>query len=491
MDARKSLLSARNLGLLALLLLFFRITYPYVTGLGLFFDEAYYHYWSNFPDWGYYSKPPMIAWLIYATTHLFGSDAEWAVRISSPLLYAASAWCIYLSGKALYGDKAGLYAAVIFFTLPLVSFNSLFITTDAPLLFFWSLAIYLTINLKRMAAAWWLLALVVGCGLLSKYTMLFWILGFALYHLWRKTPAAYWVAGKTWVAISATVLLVMPNLLWNWQHDFISFQHTSEISKLQGQLFHPLRLLEFVAGQALVFGPLAFYALLVGMKFLHVHSDADKLMLSMLLPLLLVMMIQALLAKANINWAAPVYVAASILLASQLARTQQRHWLRAIVSVNLLIASLFYTYPHIQKMLQIEATIKNTPFHRLAGWPELFRSIPQVVNPAAQQVWLSDSRLVLSYLHYYLPLAGDRAALHLLSFNPDGHVRHQFDLQHDLDQSQYNSFVFVSEAERDLTACFTTSEKIGQLQYKVYPSLTRHLYFYHLAGFKGYAYCHE
>ncbi len=42
-------------------------------------DEAQYWRWSGTLDFGYYSKPPMIAWAIAASTAVFG-DSEWAIR---------------------------------------------------------------------------------------------------------------------------------------------------------------------------------------------------------------------------------------------------------------------------------------------------------------------------------------------------------------------------------------------------------------------------
>jgi hypothetical protein len=52
----------------------------------LYADETQYWLWSREVDWGYFSKPPMIAWIIAATTAVFG-DADWAVRLAAPFLH--------------------------------------------------------------------------------------------------------------------------------------------------------------------------------------------------------------------------------------------------------------------------------------------------------------------------------------------------------------------------------------------------------------------
>ncbi|MAT33849.1 MAG: glycosyl transferase, partial [Ponticaulis sp.] len=67
-------------------LLLLRILTVVFTTLNLGPDEAQYWRWSTSFDWGYYSKPPMIAWVIGVETFLFG-DAEWAIRIGSPLFH--------------------------------------------------------------------------------------------------------------------------------------------------------------------------------------------------------------------------------------------------------------------------------------------------------------------------------------------------------------------------------------------------------------------
>ena len=60
--------------LLAILagLLVFRLVALAFNRTDLFFDEAQYWSWSLDPDFGYYSKPPLIAWMIGATTAVCG-----------------------------------------------------------------------------------------------------------------------------------------------------------------------------------------------------------------------------------------------------------------------------------------------------------------------------------------------------------------------------------------------------------------------------------
>ena len=91
-----------------LLLLFLRIYYLSLEPFGLFFDEGQYWFWSKNLDWGYYSKPPVVTWMIYATTSVCG-DSESCIRLSSPILHSLTAIIIYYTAIELkYSDKVAV-----------------------------------------------------------------------------------------------------------------------------------------------------------------------------------------------------------------------------------------------------------------------------------------------------------------------------------------------------------------------------------------------
>src|SRR4051812_48177555 len=95
---------------LALGLTLLRIVALFVTPLELYPDEAQYWLWSRDLRWGYVSKPPMIAWVIAATTAIGGQAEAW-VRLGAPLAHAGAMLALYGVGRRLYGPAAGLLAA--------------------------------------------------------------------------------------------------------------------------------------------------------------------------------------------------------------------------------------------------------------------------------------------------------------------------------------------------------------------------------------------
>src|SRR5262245_9716377 len=112
----------------------------------LVLDEAQYWSWSRELDLGYFSKPPLLTWLIRATSEVCGQD-EACLRCFPPVLCTIAAYFVFLTGRALYGMHAAVWSAIIFATLPLTAFLAASITTDVQLLLFWSFSFYACIML--------------------------------------------------------------------------------------------------------------------------------------------------------------------------------------------------------------------------------------------------------------------------------------------------------------------------------------------------------
>ena len=144
-----------------------RLAVLFITPLELYPDEAQYWLWSRTLDFGYFSKPPMIAWLIAGTTSL--GNEEPFVRLAAPFLHAGAALALFGAGTRLYGWQTGLAAFLIYSLMPGVQLSSGVISTDAPLLFFLSLALlaYVTLLAQRSLGAAIALGVALGLAMLS------------------------------------------------------------------------------------------------------------------------------------------------------------------------------------------------------------------------------------------------------------------------------------------------------------------------------------
>jgi 4-amino-4-deoxy-L-arabinose transferase-like glycosyltransferase len=132
-----------------------RLIALFVSPLELYPDEAQYWLWSRTLDFGYYSKPPMVAWLIALTTSVGGDSEPW-VRFSALWLHAGAALALYGVGRRLYDGWTGFWAATLYSLMPGVQLSAAVIATDAPLLLCLSLALLAYVTLQhggRLTAA--------------------------------------------------------------------------------------------------------------------------------------------------------------------------------------------------------------------------------------------------------------------------------------------------------------------------------------------------
>src|SRR5262249_55794694 len=125
-----------------------RLLWLRIGGLDLYPDEAQYWLWSLTPDWGYFSKPPLISWVIPVTTLLLG-DEEAGIRVASPLLHFGTALVIFFTARRLYDARVASWSAIAYATLPGVSASSLLISTDVPLLFCWAVALHAFVRARE------------------------------------------------------------------------------------------------------------------------------------------------------------------------------------------------------------------------------------------------------------------------------------------------------------------------------------------------------
>ena len=255
--------------------LILRWTLMIASPLDLHGDEAQYWAWSRDLDWGYFSKPPLIAWIIAAFTSVFG-QAEWAIRLPSALLHSLTTWVIYITTRKVFDSRTGFWAACFYLFMPGVWLSSTIISTDVPLLLCWALVLNAWAYLRETPS--WprslQLGLALGFGLLAKYAMLFFlpILGVAI--LFDKKSRRALLGTKGLAAGALAAALFIPNIIWNLNHDFATLSHTAENANLSGSLLNPLELLSFWGSQFGVFGPVAFPVLIICL--LYTSDAADE-----------------------------------------------------------------------------------------------------------------------------------------------------------------------------------------------------------------------
>ncbi|MCP5299319.1 MAG: glycosyltransferase family 39 protein [Chromatiaceae bacterium] len=455
--------------------------------LPLFYDQAYYYYWSLNPDWGYFSKPPVVAWLIALTTGIWGSS-ELAVDVGAIILYSLTSWVVYLIGRDHFGEREAIWAGISFAAMPVVGFNSLFVSTDAPLMFFWALSVLFFGRAVRSDHwRWWLATgCAAGLGMLSKYSMGVLAVGLLAFLLTSAESRRRLFGRRLWTAVVLAALILLPNILWNARHDFVSFRHTAEISQLDRALFHPDHLLEFFAMQFGVFGPV-FMGLFVWLAFRRssYRSESDRLMIFPALAMLGVIGLQALLSRAYANWAAPAFITATVLVSAWLVRAGRERLLVSALALNLLLLSIFYHYHTFAEAVGAQLRKGQTPYARVLGWRELGAEVSTRNRLHPRAILLSDSRKHLAYLSYY----AQPRTMQLAWWGPQGGpARNHYQLVADISKSSADEFVYAGPrllAPNEL-AMFGSHEYLGEVAVQPLADLKLSAHLYYLKDFHGY-----
>lgn len=468
-------------------LLAIRLLALLVNRTDLFFDEAQYWSWAQVPALGYYSKPPLIAWIIAATTSVCG-DGEVCVRIASPIVHTATAGLVWLVGQRLYGTRVGFWSAVVYATLPGVSFSSGLISTDVPLLLAWAGALLALVRLSETGslgdAA--LLGLAIGVGLLAKYAMAFFAVSLAIAYLIAPRTLTKVRGRALLVAAACAAAIVAPNLVWNAGNGFSTFGHTADNAHWGQAWPRPLKALEFLAGQLGVFGPILFVALaLIALRALRQRLEPnDRLLLAFSVPIVLAYTGQALLSRAHANWAAVAYVAACVLVARVMLADGALGWLKGSTALHLAIIVLLAVGGATAGRLELP----GDPYSRLLGWRAKAEATRRVLDEARAggkpfAIVIADDRAMIAEFVYYLRDADTPVR----AWKSGTVARDHFELTRAFDGPATAEALLVSPTAEvtHITARFGAVTAIGTADVTQGSPAQRRLYYFRLSGFRG------
>lgn len=385
-----------------------RLLALFATPLELYPDEAQYWLWSRTLDLGYYSKPPMIAWIIHLSTAI-GGDAEPFVRIASPLFHAATGLVLFAVGRRLAGAWTGFFALLVYQLMPAVQLSSGIASTDAPLLFFLAVALFAYVDLpqaKRPVLTAAGLGAALGLAFLSKYAALYALAGIAIHLLVDRQARALWTPRTIGAAVVALLVVASPNVLWNAANGFATVEHTAANADLgSGPRFDVVEMLRFLIEQFGVFGLVPFGVLILAVVLAaRRRLERDEIMLlCWVLPPLVVVTVQAFLTRANANWAAAAYVAGAVLAAMLLVRWRARLWLAGGLALQGLFAGLFLMWVLAPKTA--EAMGAANSFKRTKGWSDMAEAVTRRAEVEQLNQGLSaiavDDRFLFNALAYY------------------------------------------------------------------------------------------
>ena len=453
----------------------------------LYGDEAQYWTWAQALDWGYASKPPLIAWLIAATTSLLG-DTEFGVRAAAPVCHALIALIVTELGRRLFDARTGAWSGALYVSLPAVSLSSGLMSTDVPLLLFWAIGLLtFTTALEPGHRRRWIgVGLALGLGMLSKYAMATFVPSAALYLALSSKHRDVLRTRWPYMALVLGLALYLPNLAWNLDHGWLSYLHTGDNANLAGPLFHPLKLAEFVGSQFGVFGPLLFgmFLVLLAARFRTLRAD-DRywLLIAFALPQLAIIAVEALLSRAHANWAAVSYVSATVLVVAWCRRVPNLRLLLPIsLGLHVAAAGVMYGYHDLARLAGIELTRKTDPYNRLKGWNYLGQAVQAQLAEHPGFVLMTDDRMLFAELAFYV-----RPRPIQVEWNWKDHPTDQYELTTDIVQYGNRQILFLTENPdpKDVLARFNQSATVAHITIPLYRGDARRYTLFALHGFKG------
>ena len=471
---------------ISLFIAFTRIVALHNSPLNLLPDEAQYWSWSRHLAFGYFSKPPVIAWLIAATTAIAGND-EWAVRLGAPLLHAATGIAIAFIGRAMFSARVGFFSALLYATLPGVIFSGMIISTDVPLLFFWALALLATWHVLTAPRWRWaaVLGLALGFGFLAKYAMAYFLLGLLVFALLgqRAALAAAW--RYLTVAMLAAAAIVAPNLLWNRAHGWATVGHTAANANWgQGGGLHLAEAAAFAEAQFGVFGPILLVALIARMLLWRRDPPptAERFLLAFAVPVLLLMIVQSGISRAHANWAAVSYVAGTVLVTGWLDRIRQPWPVR--ISLTLQLAVFIGFTLIFAGAINVKLPKALDMFHQMRGWRSLAQLVRHRVDTAPDNVTVAaDDREVMAELDYYLR---DRV-FPLMIATGNGPPGNGYELERPITAANGQKVLLIARyADRaDILGKFVEQRMTEEWSVGAGQGRKRDYFVYELSGFRG------
>ncbi len=393
--------------------------------IGLTGDEAYQWVWSRHPALSYVSKPPLIAYVQFVGTHLWG-DNEFGVRFFSPVIGAILALLVLRFFAREVNARAGFFLLLIMLATPLAAIGSILLTVDPLSVVFWTAAMmagWRAAQPDGRTSHWLWTGLWMGLGLLSKYVeTVQWICWAVFFVLWKPARAHLRRPGP-YLALAVNLAFALPVLIWNFQHGWSGVDHlVKHNARLDAhwQLSwrHLTDFLNFLGTQAAVLNPVYFIAMLwAAIAFWRRHRQDLRLiyLFSMGAPLFLMYLFYSFRVRILPNWTAPCMLPLFCLMAIYWdERWRQglrlvKVWLIAGLAIGLPVIVLAHEVDLIKKIVGRPLPPKPDPMTRVRA----YREFAAVVGDARSKLLAEGPPVfiigghyqIASLISFYLPEA--------------------------------------------------------------------------------------
>ncbi len=397
--------------ILILLFFLFRVFYLATTDYNLADDEAYFWDWSRHPAASYYDQGPMVAWLIRLFTSLLPLS-EFSVRLAAPICAALTAILLFLLTLEVTGSaSAGIIVLLLFHLTPIGAAGGIIMTYYSPQILFMSLvAFFLWRIIRDEKARWWYpLGIALGLGFLSHHMFLFFTAEVFLFLLLSEKNKRWLKRKEPYLAILLMLVTASPLLIWNFNHNFVTFRHALGMISAPTKVTEPCReFLQYLVGQAGVYTPFFFLAVLYslgvsgwrGIKSKGEESEKWLFLFCLSAPVIIFVGLLSLGGRTEANWPASGYLTGSLATVwiweekyrrgGNLTRILIKICLSLTLCLGLLSSAVAY-YPSLSHHLGIKIDPKNDPANRLYGWKELGNKVSEIWEEMGEKTFVAAS----------------------------------------------------------------------------------------------------
>ena len=294
-------------------------------------DEAYYWVYSQHMDWGFFDHPPFVALWIYISNLLF--SGELGVRFFSAFSFTL---LVYFVWKTIKHPKKKEYTwlfILLIFSTALLNVYGFITTPDTPLMLFvaFFLFAYHEYLLKKSSLSYLLLSISIAGMMYSKYQGLLIIVFVFLSNI---TLAKDY---KLWLACLGALLLYIPHLNWQWEHDFASFRyHLQErVSNRSYKFEHTLmHFVNMIAILGLTF-PIIYKAFFKNIKSKDVFTRGLNFII---LGFLIFFFFSSFRGRVQAQWIVPISIPLIIITFQFLLKKETvRKWFVRLAIANMVI----------------------------------------------------------------------------------------------------------------------------------------------------------
>ncbi|MFQ5729642.1 MAG: ArnT family glycosyltransferase, partial [Waddliaceae bacterium] len=415
-------------------------------------DEAQYWTWSQKLDWGYYSKPPGVAWQIWLGTQLLG-NTELGVRILSVVISFLLALSVYFLARVCrLKANTAFWAGMVMAFSPLGIMASFLATTDGGMILFWTLAcIAMASALSRgVAPNYYLLGALIMLGALFKWPIyLFWVFVLLAMCIYSTLRSRHVLCG---MAIS--LLGCLPSVLWNSSHKWVTFQHVLSTIKGGSSPLQQGNFVDFLGAQMSLLSPILFVLLVLA--FVSLLRNSSKVWPSVLfcgamsLLLLTIYSTMALFQKMQGNWSLFAYPSGIVLLGWFACERGKRGkpWLIGGVILSVVLSISVLSLPTVQARGLLPIPYKVNPFKHNLGWTKLKEELALLGYDPEQHFLFGDKYQMSSLLSFYSP----------------GQKRTYFLNLHGTRQNQFSYWPSMADEQQRKTGFFVLAENSPRLE---------------------------